>query len=200
VADPDNRRVEVFFFDGVLGVQPPPPGDNSRPGSAEYPEWVKRAKRTLDHEIAVTLVAKIFFDLPPEQKPVPQSFTLISTDLVFKQTLAASATVRVDEKTAVLVFTGIHRGKVYSLSYDIGDGKQVAIFTGVPLDSLDDFGDDTKAPEALALADPPAPEEPANDGTGDELLALNDADKAFDPNLIEPDPGIVDPDFGTAVI
>jgi outer membrane protein OmpA-like peptidoglycan-associated protein len=50
VADPDNRRVEVFFFDGVLGVQPPPPGDNSGPGSTEYPEWVKRAKRTRDHE------------------------------------------------------------------------------------------------------------------------------------------------------
>jgi outer membrane protein OmpA-like peptidoglycan-associated protein len=49
VADPDNRRVEVFFFDGVLGVQPPPPGDNSEPGSTEYPEWVKRARRTASY-------------------------------------------------------------------------------------------------------------------------------------------------------
>jgi outer membrane protein OmpA-like peptidoglycan-associated protein len=51
VADPDSRRVEVFFFDGVLGVQPPPPGDNSGPSSSEYPEWVKRAKQTHDHEV-----------------------------------------------------------------------------------------------------------------------------------------------------
>ncbi len=46
--DPDNRRVEAFFFDGALGVQPPPPGDNSGIGSPDYPEWVRRAKRTLD--------------------------------------------------------------------------------------------------------------------------------------------------------
>ncbi|MET0591960.1 MAG: peptidoglycan-binding protein [Polyangiaceae bacterium] len=46
--DPENRRVEVFFFDGVLGVQPPPKGKNSAAGSAEYPEWVRRTKRTDD--------------------------------------------------------------------------------------------------------------------------------------------------------
>ena len=52
VADPDNRRVEVFFFDGILGVQPPPRGQNSKAGSKEYPEWVKRSKATTDHLLA----------------------------------------------------------------------------------------------------------------------------------------------------
>jgi outer membrane protein OmpA-like peptidoglycan-associated protein len=47
----DDRRVEAFFFDGDLGVQPPPPGKNSQPGSTVYPEWVRRAKRTEDHVI-----------------------------------------------------------------------------------------------------------------------------------------------------
>ncbi|MEO5730748.1 MAG: amidase domain-containing protein [Byssovorax sp.] len=55
VADPDNRRVEVFFFDGALGVQPPSPGRNSAPGAPEYPEWAKRSKRTDDHVAAVEL-------------------------------------------------------------------------------------------------------------------------------------------------
>jgi hypothetical protein len=49
VAEPDNRRVEAFFFDGELGVQPPPPGSNSGPGSPEYPEWCKRTGKTDDH-------------------------------------------------------------------------------------------------------------------------------------------------------
>ncbi len=49
VSDPDDRRVEVFFFDGLLGVQPPPPGPNSGAGSPEYPEWVKRTRRSNDH-------------------------------------------------------------------------------------------------------------------------------------------------------
>lgn len=49
VSDPDNRRVEVFFFDGKLGIQPPPPESNSAPDSPEYPEWVRRSKRTEDH-------------------------------------------------------------------------------------------------------------------------------------------------------
>jgi outer membrane protein OmpA-like peptidoglycan-associated protein len=38
-----DRRVELFFFDGRLGVQPPPPGKNSGPGSGEYPEWRRRS-------------------------------------------------------------------------------------------------------------------------------------------------------------
>jgi outer membrane protein OmpA-like peptidoglycan-associated protein len=41
--DQVDRRVELFFFDGKLGVQPPPPGKNSKPGSQEYPEWRRRA-------------------------------------------------------------------------------------------------------------------------------------------------------------
>jgi outer membrane protein OmpA-like peptidoglycan-associated protein len=47
----DDRRVEAFFFDADLGVQPPPPGKNSQPGSTVYPEWVRRAKRTEDHVV-----------------------------------------------------------------------------------------------------------------------------------------------------
>jgi hypothetical protein len=41
-----NRRVELFFFDAEFGVQPPPPGENSKPDSVEYPEWRRRALDT----------------------------------------------------------------------------------------------------------------------------------------------------------
>jgi outer membrane protein OmpA-like peptidoglycan-associated protein len=46
VDSPINRRAEMFFFDGELGVQPAPPGKNSKPKSAEYPEWRRRATDT----------------------------------------------------------------------------------------------------------------------------------------------------------
>jgi outer membrane protein OmpA-like peptidoglycan-associated protein len=48
VAEAANRRVDIFFFDAELGIQPPPGGKNSKAGSREYPEWVARAQRTDD--------------------------------------------------------------------------------------------------------------------------------------------------------
>jgi hypothetical protein len=40
----EDRRVELFFFDKELGVQPPVgDGSNSKAKSAEYPEWRRRA-------------------------------------------------------------------------------------------------------------------------------------------------------------
>ena len=47
--DAPDRRADLFFFDGKLGIQPPPPGKNSKPGSREYPEWVRRSRETHDH-------------------------------------------------------------------------------------------------------------------------------------------------------
>ena len=46
--DVEDRRVELFFFDGELGVLPAPPSTNSGPDSAEYPEWCRRAGETHD--------------------------------------------------------------------------------------------------------------------------------------------------------
>jgi hypothetical protein len=41
-----DRRVELFFFDKQLGVQPKvADGSNSKPKSLEYPEWRRRANQ-----------------------------------------------------------------------------------------------------------------------------------------------------------
>jgi len=42
----DDRRAEVFFFDGL--ITPPPPGKTSKKGSTEYPQWVARVTETID--------------------------------------------------------------------------------------------------------------------------------------------------------
>ncbi|MCA9606688.1 MAG: OmpA family protein, partial [Myxococcales bacterium] len=47
-SDAKDRRVELYFFDRVLGVEPPPPGEISAPGSPQYPEWRARARHTHD--------------------------------------------------------------------------------------------------------------------------------------------------------
>jgi hypothetical protein len=45
---PDDRRMEVFFFEDQL--TPPPAGDVSSPGSPEYDEWRSRLVETVDFE------------------------------------------------------------------------------------------------------------------------------------------------------
>jgi outer membrane protein OmpA-like peptidoglycan-associated protein len=42
--DATDRRVEIYFFDKEFGIQPAPPGNNSKAKSREYPEWRRRAK------------------------------------------------------------------------------------------------------------------------------------------------------------
>jgi outer membrane protein OmpA-like peptidoglycan-associated protein len=58
-ADLANRRVELFFFDGTLGIQPPPPGKNSKPASLEYPEWSGRASETIEFGAGATASALV---------------------------------------------------------------------------------------------------------------------------------------------
>lgn len=68
--EPENRRVEVFFFPGSLGVLPAPPGDNSKPGSKEYPEWVKRARHTEDHSLGVGFKVRL---VSGDGHPIPEA-------------------------------------------------------------------------------------------------------------------------------
>ncbi|MBN2192521.1 MAG: OmpA family protein [Polyangiaceae bacterium] len=64
--DPTDRRVEVFFFDGGLGVQPPPPGSISKPGSPEYREWRARARLVEDLGIGGRVLKVRLHDRTPK--------------------------------------------------------------------------------------------------------------------------------------
>jgi Putative peptidoglycan binding domain/OmpA family len=44
----ENRRVEIFFFDGP--IDPPPPGPLSQRDSTEYPRWLEQVEETVDVE------------------------------------------------------------------------------------------------------------------------------------------------------
>ncbi|MEM6990521.1 MAG: carboxypeptidase regulatory-like domain-containing protein [Myxococcota bacterium] len=52
--DPTDRRVELFFFDAPLPVLPPPPGEISPAGGAEYLEWRLRSRQTDDFLVTTT--------------------------------------------------------------------------------------------------------------------------------------------------
>jgi outer membrane protein OmpA-like peptidoglycan-associated protein len=67
-AKQQQRRVEIYLFDRPLGVQPPPPGEISKPGSIEYPEWVRRARETHDYSPGAEVRSELWvrFELTPE--------------------------------------------------------------------------------------------------------------------------------------
>jgi outer membrane protein OmpA-like peptidoglycan-associated protein len=49
VRSPDDRRVEIFIFDGPIA--PPPPGKTSQRGSKQYPVWIAGVGTTLDFDL-----------------------------------------------------------------------------------------------------------------------------------------------------
>lgn len=48
----ENRRVEIFFFDGP--IDPLPPGPLSQRDSTEYPRWLEQVEETFDFEAGGT--------------------------------------------------------------------------------------------------------------------------------------------------
>ena len=46
VENAENRRVELFVFEGA--IDPPPPGKTSKPGDPQYDQWKKKLVETID--------------------------------------------------------------------------------------------------------------------------------------------------------
>lgn len=58
VAEAQNRRVELYVFKD--GVDPPPPGSNSKKGSSEYPRWLQAVVNRVELDAAqATLALKV---------------------------------------------------------------------------------------------------------------------------------------------
>ena len=71
-SEDDDRRVELFFFDGQLGVLPPPPGDNSSPDSPEYPEWRRRSRETHDFGTGAHRLSRVRV-VDENREPIPNA-------------------------------------------------------------------------------------------------------------------------------
>ncbi|HWB75746.1 MAG TPA: hypothetical protein VG755_12350 [Nannocystaceae bacterium] len=90
--DRTDRRVELFFFDKKLGVQPPPPGDNSKPGAQQYPEWRARARVVSD--FAAGVQAPIFDWDDALDAGMPKDLELVLRDDETEMTIAWKAGAR----------------------------------------------------------------------------------------------------------
>ncbi|GEM_PF-799493 len=64
---PQDRRAEIFFFDGE--IEPPPPDKTSKKGSKEYPKWVAGVTETIDLMLG-ELTEGFDFDLPKQKELV----------------------------------------------------------------------------------------------------------------------------------
>jgi len=90
--DRTDRRVELFFFDRSLGVQPPPPGDISKPGSQEYPEW--RARARVVQDFAAGVQVPIFDWDDALDAGMPKDLELVLSDEEAEMTIAWKAGAR----------------------------------------------------------------------------------------------------------
>lgn len=59
-----DRRVELFFFHG--SIDPPPPGQNSKADSPEYPAWRQAAKLVVDQALGPLPVLRVKFTFDGE--------------------------------------------------------------------------------------------------------------------------------------
>jgi outer membrane protein OmpA-like peptidoglycan-associated protein len=81
--DLGDRRVELFFFDSELGIQPAPPGSNSKPGSTAYPEWRRRSDEIRVLQLSSRTVQLFLFDARYQRMP-DTPFELIAGNVVRK--------------------------------------------------------------------------------------------------------------------
>ena len=134
------------------------------------------------------LTVDILFDVPRSIADLDQVYTLVSTDQKFSQTLTRAASLRLDLVTLTLRFTGVRRGKLYSLFLDVGGAATIAIFSSVPLDAIDDFGTVTKPPDLRAVLLPPKRQPRPPVATRDPLLVEAAADTRDNDALYDKDP------------
>ena len=126
-ADPDNRRVEVFFFEDRNGVQPSPPGDRSAPGSLEYPEWLARAGDPIDFstdDAAMTLAIE-WSEEVVEQLPEDLTIELSGPRLTTRSFALALASR--GGGIARLTFGELQRSQAITLIARHADGELVLV-------------------------------------------------------------------------
>jgi hypothetical protein len=139
--DPLDRRVEFFFFPKKTGIQPPPPGPNSRADSPEYPIW--RQKSRLRFETVVVdgeddLFIRFHID-PKGKSEIKDEFRLFSSDGAYDETKTIAKDAEVEADFVDLVFTRVLVDRDYTLEVTPTEGDVYFMFSNVPFSELDGF-------------------------------------------------------------
>jgi outer membrane protein OmpA-like peptidoglycan-associated protein len=142
VRDPDNRRVEVFFFDGP--IDPAPPGKTSKKGSPEYPKWLEQVEQTLDVTtgIIVADVIRLRLHADPERLlSLDDQFRLFN-DTGFEQILDMPKAVDEEASSVDLIFKAVPIDQSYSLEVVRTSGDNYLLLDDVPFAAIDGNADD----------------------------------------------------------
>lgn len=136
VAEPENRRVEVFFF--LDGIEPPPREATSDPGSSHYPAWreaieEERTFKPSEQGLGTLLVVT---DIPEAlANATSPVFRLAASDGSVDVTLTPSDGA-VDRGSVVLEFRELPRGAFYTLTVIEVSGTSTTLFEDVPFPEL----------------------------------------------------------------
>lgn len=94
--DPMDRRVELFFFAGDLGIQPPVPGAFSDPGSAAYPTWRWRTQETYEKVLGAQALEIVLLDEAGNPVPHARYRVELPVGAVIEGQLDAHGCARID--------------------------------------------------------------------------------------------------------
>lgn len=140
VAEPQNRRVEIFLFPD--GIEPRPPSTLSEPGSTAYPAWNEAIveERTFTPGRAGHGSLEVVTDIELEhQLTAGVAFVLRATDGAYARELLP-VHGRVVKGYTVLDFTDMPIGSFYTLSVRYASGNELALFEDVPFRELSAAG------------------------------------------------------------
>lgn len=142
VRDPDNRRVEIFFFDGP--IEPAPPGKTSRKGSTQYPQWLAVVAETMDlgtgRVVADALRLRVHAD-PGQVLESSDQFRLFN-GLDFDKTLPMPKDAEKDADFVDLVFTNVPVDSSYSLEVIRQEDGNYFLLNQVPFALIESAVDD----------------------------------------------------------
>lgn len=140
VAEPENRRVEIFLFPD--GIEPRPGSTTSAPGSPDYPAWNEAIveERTFTPGKAGHGTLEVVTDIEAaHQVSAGVTFVLRATDGAYASERLPTEG-RVVKGYTVLEFTDVPMGSFYTLSVRYASGNELALFEDVPFRELSGAG------------------------------------------------------------
>lgn len=140
VAEPENRRVEIFLF--PAGIEPRPAATLSTPESTDYPAWNEAIveERTFTPGKAGHGSLEVVTDIEAKrQVSAGVTFVLRATDGAYARELLP-VEGRVVKGYTVLEFTNMPIGSFYTLCVRYASGNELPLFEDVPFRELSSTG------------------------------------------------------------
>jgi outer membrane protein OmpA-like peptidoglycan-associated protein len=144
VRDPDNRRVEIFFFDGP--VTPPPPSKTSRKNSKEYPKWLDQVEETTDVTTGIVVADALRLRVHADPRialDLKDKFRLFN-DQGFEQILDMAKDAEEDADFVDLLYKNVPVDAGYSLEVVREEDGNYLLLDNVPFAAIESTAEDPR--------------------------------------------------------